>query len=591
MSNERLEGIAYSYIRFSAKEQEKGDSVRRQTQLRDDWLKRHPLVELDTSLTLQDLGKSAFTGAHRTNPDRNALASFLKLVGQERIPKGSFLIVESLDRLTREHVQPALLLLLELLRDGVRVVQLSPTEAVFDEKSDMMPLMMAIMELSRGNSESRMKSERVGAAWTEKKRQAAESGKVLTRQCPAWLEVVGDKFQFRAGAKEVIERIFAQCIAGYGGRAIVKELNDEKVSCLGKGQKWEEAYVRLILTGRAVVGEFQPMKGSKGQRTPDGPPIPNYFPAAVDEKTWDAAKTARDLRDKRGGRPAKEAAHVNVFQGLLRDARDGGTVQIGGRMDRGRPYRILVPSSYKRHGGTCYTFPLNVFERAVLSRLSEIDSREITAEQNDDGRRLLELKGQLARVEESISAITAEMDANGESPALFKRLRDKEAAQKELVKLLAEARQKAANPMSETWDDARSLLIALADADDLRDARVRLQAALRRSIDSIWVLMSSRGNTRLATVQVWFAGCEHFRIYRIMHRPPHPTGKKLRPGQYWVTSVAFPASEYVIDLRKPDSAERELERLKEYDPSARDELDRNTTTGFVLSLHRQKSGT
>ena len=50
---------AYSYLRFSTPEQTKGDSLRRQTALADDYAKRHGLA-LDTDLTLRDLGVSAY---------------------------------------------------------------------------------------------------------------------------------------------------------------------------------------------------------------------------------------------------------------------------------------------------------------------------------------------------------------------------------------------------------------------------------------------------------------------------------------------------------------------------------------------------
>src|SRR5438270_645082 len=88
--------LAYSYIRFSTPEQAKGDSLRRQDEAATGWCKRNG-VRLDTSLTLHDLGKSAFLGEHRKNPDRNALAAFLKMVEQGRIPRDSYLIVENLD--------------------------------------------------------------------------------------------------------------------------------------------------------------------------------------------------------------------------------------------------------------------------------------------------------------------------------------------------------------------------------------------------------------------------------------------------------------------------------------------------------------
>jgi hypothetical protein len=82
---------------------------------------------------------------------------------QENIPRGSYLIIENLNRLTREHIRPALTLLLNLIERGIRVVQLIPVEQVITEDVEIFQLMLAIMELSRGNSESRIKSERMTA--------------------------------------------------------------------------------------------------------------------------------------------------------------------------------------------------------------------------------------------------------------------------------------------------------------------------------------------------------------------------------------------------------------------------------------------
>src|SRR5262245_11384720 len=113
--------LAYSYVRFSSPEQAKGDSLRRQTEAAAEWCKRSK-VRLDTTTTFRDLGKSAFLGDHRTNPDRHALARFLKMVEDGKVPRGSYLLIENLDRLSREHVLPALSLLLNLIQDGIRVV-------------------------------------------------------------------------------------------------------------------------------------------------------------------------------------------------------------------------------------------------------------------------------------------------------------------------------------------------------------------------------------------------------------------------------------------------------------------------------------
>src|SRR6516164_8112228 len=165
--------VAYSYIRFSSPEQAEGDSLRRQTEKTAAWCEKNG-YHLDTSLSLRDEGVSAFRGKHRS--DKNSLGQFLALVKRGRIARGSHIVIESLDRLSREEIIPALSLLLDLIQSGVRVVQLLPVEAVYDAKSNPMMLMMAIMELSRGHSESAMKSERLGAAW-EDKRNGAREGK------------------------------------------------------------------------------------------------------------------------------------------------------------------------------------------------------------------------------------------------------------------------------------------------------------------------------------------------------------------------------------------------------------------------------
>src|SRR5262249_16335578 len=151
---------------------------------------------------------------------------FLRLVKDDLIPRGSFLILENLDRLSREHIRPALTLLLNLIEAGIRVVQLRPVEMVYDESVEPMTLMMAIMELSRGHSESELKSERVGAAWEEKRREA-RNGVVMTRRLPGWVEERGGKLHLipeRAGA---VKRIFGLAAAGYGYALIVKKLTTD----------------------------------------------------------------------------------------------------------------------------------------------------------------------------------------------------------------------------------------------------------------------------------------------------------------------------------------------------------------------------
>ena len=94
---------AYSYIRFSSPEQAKGDSLRRQMELAEQYAEAHGL-ELDTELTFRDLGVSAYRGL---NVETGELRAFLKAVEEGIVAPGSVLLVESLDRISRRVARKA----------------------------------------------------------------------------------------------------------------------------------------------------------------------------------------------------------------------------------------------------------------------------------------------------------------------------------------------------------------------------------------------------------------------------------------------------------------------------------------------------
>jgi DNA invertase Pin-like site-specific DNA recombinase len=550
--------LAYSYVRFSHPSQAEGDSLRRQTEAAREWCERNG-VRLDSATTLHDLGKSAYTGQHRKNPDRHALAAFLKLVEGGKVQRGSYLIIENLDRLSREHIQPALLLALNLLQAGIRIVQLRPVEMIFDDKSDTLPVMMMMMELSRGHGESAIKSERVGAAWAERKRKA-RNGEVLTHRLPAWVQERSGKLVPIPARTAVVKKIFALAASGYGHAAIVKKLTEENVPAFGPSGHWSRSYVAIILKDRRALGELQPRK--RDGRI-DGSPIPNYYPQIVSEDEWDAARAGATRRRQAMGRSTK---HVDVFAGLIRNARDGDSYYATTRSEGGKHSRVLVNTSAAEGRTKCYSFPLPTFERAVLSLLFEIDPHEIL--NGDSGPdESLALAGELARVESKIAELEAEL-LNGDVAALANALRVLEGRKRDLAGQLSEARQKAAHPLSEAWGEAKSLPAILNSAPDPEAARLRLRAVLRRIIDSIFLLVVPRGRDRLAAVQVWFAGSMKHRDYLVLHRPPKANGSARTTGQWWARSLATVVKPGDLDLRRREDARLLEEALAAVDLSA-----------------------
>lgn len=538
--------LAFSYLRFSHPDQAKGDSLRRQTELRDAWLARNNAT-LDTSLDMTDKGISGYTGEHRSNPDRHALAAFLALVKKDRIPKGSYLIVENLDRLSREDIIPALSLLLELIQAGIRVVQLLPVETIFDAQSNPMHLMMAIMELSRGHSESQMKSERVGRAWQEKKRRAAENGEPLTARTPSWLRLIDGEWDVDRAAEKIIKRIYRLAIDGYGIGTIVKKLNAEQVPVIGGGEHWAHSTVGKILNNRAVIGEYQPYKGRAGKRKPDGKPIPGYYPAILTEEEWYAAKAA--LASRRGKAGRLSSGPLNIFNGLLRDARDGGSFHVTDKGKKGSG-KTLTPYNANRGlaGSPMVSFPLATFEAAILTCLKEIDPREVLPEEEgEDKTQVL-----IGRVEEAwgeVEKLKARLRVKY-SDAVAEVLEEREEEHRQLAGELQLALQEAASPLSTAWGECKTLLDALRKAPNLEEARVRLRSALRRIVDGIWCLFVPRGSKRLAAVQIWFAGGEQHRDYLILHQPAIGGAVGKCPSQAWCRSLADAVEAEAMDLRK-----------------------------------------
>ncbi|WP_415926795.1 recombinase family protein [Mesorhizobium salmacidum] len=98
--------LAYSYIRMSTDIQLKGDSLRRQTERSKKYAQDHNL-QLVEDLRLEDIGVSAFKG---DNVSSGALGKFLDAVKAGRILKGSYLLVESFDRLSRQKLNASVAL-------------------------------------------------------------------------------------------------------------------------------------------------------------------------------------------------------------------------------------------------------------------------------------------------------------------------------------------------------------------------------------------------------------------------------------------------------------------------------------------------
>lgn len=482
---------AYSYIRFSTPEQARGDSLRRQLAAAEAWCAERGLTLDDT---LRDLGVSAYHGANRTT---GALKSFLDLVESGQVKEGSYLIVESLDRLSREAVIDAASRLLDLIRAGITVVTLSDGQEYSADRlrGDWTPLVISLAVMARAHDESRMKSERVGAAWAKKKAAAREERRPLTPRCPEWLDLKDGRFVERPERVALVRRIFRETIDGAGRREIVRHLNAEGVPAFRGSRGWHTSSVAKVVQSRAVLGEYQPHRGThRGRnRKPDGDPIPDFYPAIVDEATfWRAQAATQGRRQRSAGRKGNA---VHLLQGLARCASCGGAMHVRnhGKPPKGGIY--LVCDAHARQAGcdNARRWRVDRLEPALLTALGYVEA-EAFAPLDDAtpaaAERVTAARAKLADAEARRERLLALAETGDDAAAeRFKAIAaEVRSFRRDLKTAEAEAAKLAADPgLVARLTDAATLSRQIEDPDveRRRALRVRLSGVLRGLVERV----------------------------------------------------------------------------------------------------------
>ena len=171
------------------------------------------------------LGLSAFKGDHiRKGP----LGKFIGLVDGGEVLAGSWLIVEDIDRLTRQAHSDAYSLCLTLIRRGITIATMMDGEVYDIDGIDrsLEKRLKLMLRLDAAHEYSVKLSDRISAKW-ESRREAMRAGKgVATNACPAWLEAIDCKFVERPDRVAVIRRIIDYRLLGLGRHAIAAKLND-----------------------------------------------------------------------------------------------------------------------------------------------------------------------------------------------------------------------------------------------------------------------------------------------------------------------------------------------------------------------------
>lgn len=483
----RMSVKAYSYIRFSSRAQRGNDSIRRQLERSKEWAADQGL-ELDTSH--QDLAVSAFKGEHRV---KGALAKFLSMVESGQIARGSYLLVESLDRLSRETETQAINTLTGIALAGIKVVTLADG-ATYDDQATAMDWMRALIVASRAREESVQKGQRVGAAWKRKKNEARTTGKPITKGVPGWLEVRDGIITTKPGAEKIIKRIFDDLELGLGAPTIARRLNEEGVKPFGRAKGWHASKIFVLTRTKEVCGEYQPRHWSSDSRVgePDGDPIPGYYPVIISEAQWFRVQEAMSKRRHTGaGRKGKSFA--NLLTGMAR------CYQCGGRMfhHRSMPGPKSKGSTAMRCTNSIRSlctmkkgFNYPPLEAAILRHVPDFEIAGLEPVNPHEQQLALALakKAEIAAKRQRLLDLLEEDD----EPGLRDRYNERTSELKELeaqiigLKYLVGQNQTRRSPK----DHKEALATLLhhmetAEGDDLYNVRANINASLKAIIDFI----------------------------------------------------------------------------------------------------------
>lgn len=405
--------IAYSYIRFSSEKQAKGDSIRRQKDLATQYIERNSELglELDTTLQLTDEGLSAYKGVAQS---KGSLGVFIRLVEDGKIERGSYLLVESLDRLSRQTPRKALNQLNTLIDEGIVVVTLNDnkvyTSASMDEDKGM-SLIFAIMLMSRAHEESTEKARRVGDAWRQKMLRVAD-GVQLTKRVPFWISKE-DRTKFIPEKVAVVKRIFKLSADGLGGLRIAKLLNEEGVETpTNRASKWAISSVKKVLNSEAVLGVLN---------TADGVRHEGYYPKVINEKLWIKTRF-QGVSSKR----TRDSQNVHPLSGLCVCAACGATAMRSGKTGRVRQdgtkniWRTLVCANSMGARGSC-SYQSISYDKIVNAVLDALRDYQYTPPTDEVGGELWGIGEAISALADDIRDIEESIGLNKNSPTLRKQ--------------------------------------------------------------------------------------------------------------------------------------------------------------------------
>jgi len=466
-------------------EQAKGHSLERQISLATAFVEQNGW-RLDE--TFSDEGKSAFHGANRE--DGSSLFDFEKRAREGEFKQGAVLVIENIDRLSRQGAKAAARLIWMLNENGVDVATFQDGHVYKSgDEADLMDLFSIIVKAQLAYEESLKKSKRITAVWSAKHRAVINGESTpISRKTPEWICIKEGKYALVERRVEILNEIYDDYIGGLGEHYITKKLNDRKEENWGRGNGWHRSYIHKCLVNRRVLGEYIIHPRHDIERRGDVLHS-SFYPQAITAEKFNKAQLVRASRQRTGG--ATQNAASNLFSGIAKCDECGGTMAyLAKGKDKRRPNSIATSymqcDNARRHHRCKNKTAIRYdrIEKAILDQLLWA-----TIEDGFENAKAVRLKGEIAELDRKISVIKKQIEnivfsiSEAPSKALAKRAGELESE----ADMLERKRRKTSKQYDKEYAKPKSqddveMLRALRDSLEDQDSDTRMRARMATNV-------------------------------------------------------------------------------------------------------------
>ncbi|WP_377275431.1 recombinase family protein [Rhizobium sp. R86522] len=339
---------AISYARWSSGRQSKGSSSERQSKMAEVFAERYGLT-LESKIV--DNGVSAYTGDNLNE----GLGRFLDGITNGDIPTDTVLLIENMDRFSRQKPVKAVPKFLDVLSTGLTIVTLRDQAIHTYDRYDREPtaLLQSLLMMQMAHEESRQKGDRIKASWDTRLSRIAQGQKLSISKLPFWIDRTTNGLNERA---KDANRLFEIAMEGNGASNVTRMLNAEGIVAPRGSGTWGRSVVQDILKSRAAYGSLV-IRGEEHR---------DYFPAIISEDNWLALQN----RAQRQRKNPQASTNANLFSRLLKCGGCGGPISVSSYKEY--RYARCDNQVHKRLECDAGSWPYNELEELVVSNLGAI---------------------------------------------------------------------------------------------------------------------------------------------------------------------------------------------------------------------------